>query len=306
MISSVLAPASVASPTLITLVVVVGLSVNKPVPEIVADQSISFAVKLKFPMPVNAWVMEIVPVPAFSDKALPPPAMALAIEILPLLALLLSVKSSSNVIVVLPSPSAINPTPAVALDVVMVPASWSALEKLGAKPPVTIVSVSLAASPTVSTPLVSKAVVVEKLLILLLAPVKVRSYAALASVLNCVTWREPEKVTLPAVLLSHNVPILVPIAPLTETVPALLKVIFAVPETGPVTLATLILPAALSPSVKVTAFNRLIAPMLISPTPAPKSTLVVTFVVRLVPKVIPLYVLIAPAIVLLPVPTKVK
>ena len=133
--SNVDAPASFVAPTLITLVAVVGFSVNVPVPAIAADQLISLAVKLRLPIPLKADVIEIVPVPALRVKALPAPAIVaeLAIVIFELLALELMVKPAPNVTAVLASPKVTAPEET--WLVVIVPAKLSVAGELGANAP---------------------------------------------------------------------------------------------------------------------------------------------------------------------------
>ncbi|CAM3793985.1 hypothetical protein POBR111598_09995 [Polynucleobacter brandtiae] len=110
-ISNVEVPASLVMPTLITLVIVVGFRINVPVPAIAADQFISFAVKLKLPIPLKADAIDIVPVPAFNVSDLPAPEIAveLAIVILALLALVLIVKPAPRLIAVFTSPNVMLP-----------------------------------------------------------------------------------------------------------------------------------------------------------------------------------------------------
>ena len=121
--SSVDEPASLDPPTLMTLDVVVGLSTKVPITSTLADQLISLAVKLKLPILLKAAVMLIVPVPAFKVRSFVPPAIALAIEILPLLAL-----ESIETFVVIASdlpepPKVMAPAPAVVLLVIIEPAN---------------------------------------------------------------------------------------------------------------------------------------------------------------------------------------
>lgn len=126
--------------------------------------------------------------------------------------------------------------------------------------------------------------------------------------MNSPTCKEPAKLTLPVVLLSHNVPILVVTAPLTVTVPELLKVIFAgEPLAGPVTLVTAMLPAPESPTVSVTPLESPTLPKVIFPPAAPMVRLDVTFDVRALPKFkLPPATLILPVKVLAPSPVILK
>ena len=146
----------------------VGLRVNTPVPSSVEDQSTLLPLKLIAPIPVKAAVIEMVPVPALALRSLPAPAIALAIVIVPLLALLLSVKSEFKV-TGLELPRVISPS---ALElVVIVPPKLKEEGDVGANEPPAYVKVSLAESPMVSVPLVSKGVSVKKLVMEFVEPV---------------------------------------------------------------------------------------------------------------------------------------
>ncbi len=159
-ISKVDVSASLAAPRLMILVAVVGFNINVPVPAIAADQLISFAVKLKLPIPLSAEVMDIVPVPAFRVSAFPAPVIVaeLAMVILELLALVLIVKPAPNVTAVLTSPSVTAPFPAVVLLVMIVPAKLRVAGDVGAKAPPEYVKLSVASSPIVTVPVVSNGV----------------------------------------------------------------------------------------------------------------------------------------------------
>ena len=150
----------------------VGLSVNTPVPSSVDDQSTLLPLKLIAPIPVKAAVIEMVPVPALALRSLPAPAIALAIVIVPLLSLLFSVKPEFNDKEVLESPRVIVPAPALLLLVVIVPPKLSEDGLVGANAPPEYVKVSVAESPMVSDPVVSKGVELEKLVMVFDEPVK--------------------------------------------------------------------------------------------------------------------------------------
>jgi hypothetical protein len=121
--------------------------------------------------------MEIVPVPAFSVSALPPPAIVaeLAIVIAELLALVLTVNPAPSVTAVFASPRVTAPFPGVALLVTKVPDKLSEDGLVGANAPPEYVKVSVAESPMVSDPVVSKGVELEKLVMVFVGPVKLIS-----------------------------------------------------------------------------------------------------------------------------------
>jgi hypothetical protein len=124
-------------------------------------------------MPLNAEVMEIDPVPALRVKAFPPPAIVaeLAIVISELLALVFTVRPAPSVTAVFASPRVTAPFPAVVLLVIIVPAKLNDEGDVGSNAPPAYVKVSLAESPMVSVPLVSKGVDVEKLAMEFVEPV---------------------------------------------------------------------------------------------------------------------------------------
>ena len=168
-ISKIEVVASVEPLTWIRLLVVVGLSVKTPVPSRVEDQSTLLPLKVIAPIPVKAAVIEMVPVPALAVRSLPAPAIALAMVISPLLALLLSVKSEFKV-TGLELPRVITTSSALEL-VVIVPPKLKEEGDVGANEPPAYVKVSLAESPMVSVPLVSKGVAVKKLVMEFVEPV---------------------------------------------------------------------------------------------------------------------------------------
>ena len=125
---------------------------------------------VRSPIPVSAAVIEIVPVPEFKVSAFVSPSIALEIVIVPLLALLLSVKSAFKV-TGLELPKVMLPAPAELVLVVIVPPKLNDDGDVGANAPPAYVKVSLAESPMVSVPLVSKGVDVEKLAMEFVEPV---------------------------------------------------------------------------------------------------------------------------------------
>ena len=161
-ISNVLAPASAVPPRLITFVAVVGLSVNVPVPATAALKLISSAINDRLPIPLNADVTEIKPVPALRDKVLPAPAIVLELArvMVELLAVVLMVKLAPKTTAVLASPSVTAPFPAVVLLVTILPDKFKVAGRLGLNAPPEYVKVSVASSPKVSVPLVSNGVAV--------------------------------------------------------------------------------------------------------------------------------------------------
>ena len=168
-ISKVLAPASLAPSKLITREFVVVCNVNDPTPPIAVLQIISLPAKLRLPILLRASVTEIDPVPALRVSALlapdTRPLIALLIVILPLLAVLLSDTSAAMSKVTPLPPSVMEPAPAVANEVVNVPAKVTevgppsvGVNKLNALPP--MVKVLLALLPKVRLPVVLNGVVV--------------------------------------------------------------------------------------------------------------------------------------------------
>ncbi|BEI41389.1 hypothetical protein PHIN9_13200 [Polynucleobacter sp. HIN9] len=121
------------------------------------------------PIPVTAPVNAMVPVPELIVMLLVAPAMARATVMFALLALLSSVKSECKVTGI-ELPKVITPLPDVLVVVAMVPPILSADGIVGAKAPPEYAKASLAESPIVRLPVVSNAVVVEKLAIELLEP----------------------------------------------------------------------------------------------------------------------------------------
>ncbi len=100
---------------------------------------------------------------------------------------------------------------------------------------------------------------------------------------------------------------MVVIAPVTVTVPELLKVKLAtVPLDGPVTLATVMLPTPERPKVKVLAAAMVIAPIFKVPVDEPMVESAVTAVVLFVPRSILPVVVMPPTKALVPVPVKVS
>ena len=168
-ISKVLVPASLAPSKLITREFVVVCNVNDPTPPIAVLQIISLPAKLRLPILLRASVTEIDPVPALRVSALlapdTRPLIALLIVILPLLAVLLSDTSAAMSKVTPLPPSVMEPAPAVANEVVNVPAKVTevgppsvGVNKLNALPP--MVKVLLALLPKVRLPVVLNGVVV--------------------------------------------------------------------------------------------------------------------------------------------------
>lgn len=130
-------------------------------------------VKLISPIPVTAPVKVILPVPALIVMLLEAPAIARATETFALLALLSKIKSECKLIGIV-LPKVIVPLPAVVVVVAIVPPRLRAEGMVGAKAPPENENESLAESPIVTLPVVSKAVVVEKLAIELLEPKMLR------------------------------------------------------------------------------------------------------------------------------------
>ena len=95
---------------------------------------------------------------------------------------------------------------------------------------------------------------------------------------------DPVILTSPVVLLSHTVLMFVPIAPLTVTVPPVLKVTLALPVTGPVTPPEVIFSVPLSPTVRVKPLLIAMAPIASGPVVALIRRLLVMVVLRLAPK----------------------
>jgi hypothetical protein len=124
-------------------------------------------------MPLNAEVIEIDPVPALRVSAFSPPTIVaeLAIVISELLALVFTVRPAPSVTAVFASPRVTAPFPAVVLLVIIVPAKLNDEGDVGSNAPPAYVKVSLAESPMVSVPLVSKGVDVEKLAMEFVEPV---------------------------------------------------------------------------------------------------------------------------------------